>query len=293
MSPILLLDLPSLYYRAFYALPTSIIDSSGNPVNAIRGSLTTIAQLVAKFNPRGIIATIDISWRPSWRVELLAEYKTHRLADDQLTEAAPDELTEQLDDLIQILKLLGIPVIGVQDFEADDCLATLSAREKNSIIVTSDRDLFQLIDDKSNTALYLLSDKTQPLWDWEKFTEVYGFEPSKYVDYAVLRGDPSDGLKGVLKVGEKTAAKLIKEFGNIENLINNLSTTLDKKLSVAEKNILSSIDYIQKARQVTSLQKTLQIKIDPNPIQKEKLINLAQARNVPKQVNEILRLIHA
>lgn len=255
--------------------------------------MTTIAQLVAKFNPRGIIATIDISWRPSWRVELLAEYKTLRLADDQLSEAAPDELTEQLDDLILILKLLGIPVIGVQDFEADDCLATLSALEKNSIIVTSDRDLFQLIDDKSNTALYLLSDKTQPLWDWGKFIEVYGFEPSKYVDYAVLRGDPSDGLKGVLKVGEKTAAKLIKEFGNIENLINNLSITPDKKLSVAEKNILSSIDYIQKARQVTSLRKTLQIKIDPNPIQREKLLDLAQARNVSKQVNEILQLIHA
>ncbi|MGA1678776.1 MAG: 5'-3' exonuclease [Candidatus Nanopelagicales bacterium] len=292
MSPVLLLDLPSLYYRAFYALPTSISDSRGKPINAIRGSLTTIAQLVDKYKPRRIIAAIDESWRPNWRVELLSEYKSHRLAADKKNELAPEELLGQIPDLIHVLKLLQIAVVGIQDFEADDCLASLSNLEENSIIVTSDRDLLQLINKKNQTALYLLSDKSQPLWDYERFKEVYGFEPEQYLDYAVLRGDPSDGLKGVSKVGEKTAAKFIKEFQTIENLINNLSTNPRKKLSVAEENIISSVSYIQKARQVTSLNKNLKLKIQVKPMEIEKLNKFAAARNITKQVNEILRLIH-
>ncbi len=292
MSPVLLLDLPSLYYRAFYALPTSITDSRGKPINAIRGSLTTIAQLLDKYKPRRIIAAIDESWRPNWRVELLSEYKSHRLAADEKSELAPDELIGQIPDLIQVLKLLQIPVVGLEDFEADDCLASLSNLEENPIIVTSDRDLLQLIDKKNQTALYLLSDKSQPLWDYKRFKEVYGFEPEQYLDYAVLRGDPSDGLKGVSKVGEKTAVKFIKEFQTIENLINHLTTNPSKKLSVAEENVLSSVGYIQKARKVTSLNKNLKLKIQLKSVELEKLNKFAAARNITKQVNEILRLIH-
>lgn len=287
-----MLDLPSLYYRAFYALPTSITDSHGKPVNAIRGSLITIAQLVEKYKPKKIIAAIDLSWRPEWRVKLLSEYKSHRLAADKKNELAPEELIEQIPDLIHVLELLQIAVVGIQDFEADDCLASLSNLEKNSIIVTSDRDLLQLINRENQTVLHLLSDKSQPLWDYERFKEVYGFEPEQYLDYAVLRGDPSDGLKGVSKVGEKTAAKFIKEFQTIENLINYLSTNPSKKLSVAEENIISSVSYIQKARQVTSLNKNLKLKIQVKPMEIEKLNKFAAARNITKQVNEILRLIH-
>lgn len=287
-----MLDLPSLYYRAFYALPTSITDSHGKPVNAIRGSLITIAQLVQKYKPRKIIAAIDLSWRPEWRVKLLSEYKSHRLAADKKNELAPEELIEQIPDLIHVLELLQIAVVGIQDFEADDCLASLSNFEKNSIIVTSDRDLLQLINRENQTVLHLLSDKSQPLWDYERFKEVYGFEPEQYLDYAVLRGDPSDGLKGVSKVGEKTAAKFIKEFQTIENLINYLSTNPSKKLSVAEENIISSVSYIQIARQVTSLNKNLRLKIQVKPMEIKKLNKFAAARNITKQVNEILRLIH-
>lgn len=292
MSPILLLDLPSLYYRAFYALPTSITDSHGKPVNAIRGSLITLAQLVEKYKPRKIIAAIDLSWRPEWRVKLLSEYKSHRLAADKKNELAPEELIEQIPDLIHVLELLQIAVVGIKDFEADDCLASISNLEKNSIIVTSDRDLLQLINRENQTVLHLLSDKSQPLWDYERFKEVYGFEPEQYLDYAVLRGDPSDGLKGVSKVGEKTAAKFIKEFQTIENLINYLSTNPSKKLSVAEQNIISSVSYIQKARRVTSLNKNLKLKIQVKPMEIEKINKFAAARNITKQVNEILRLIH-
>lgn len=287
-----MLDLPSLYYRAFYALPTSITDSHGKPVNAIRGSLITIAQLVEKYKPKKIIAAIDLSWRPEWRVKLLSEYKSHRLAADKKNELAPEELIEQIPDLIHVLELLQIAIVGIQNFEADDCLASLSNHEKNSIIVTSDRDLLQLINRENQTVLHLLSDKSQPLWDYERFKEVYGFEPEQYLDYAVLRGDPSDGLKGVSKVGEKTAAKFIKEFQTIENLINYLSTNPSKKLSVAEENIISSVSYIQKARQVTSLNKNLKLKIQVKPMEIEKLNKFAAARNITKQVNEILRLIH-
>ncbi len=292
MSPVLLLDLPSIYYRAYYALPTSITDSNGKPINAIRGSLTTIAQLVEKFKPRKIIAAIDVSWRPNWRVELLSEYKSHRLAADKINELAPEELIEQIPDLIQVLELLQIAVVGIQDFEADDCLASLSSHEENSIIVTSDRDLLQLINRQNQTALYLLSDKSQPLWDYERFKEVYGFEPEQYLDYAVLRGDPSDGLKGVSKVGEKTAVKFIKEFQTIENLINHLTTNPSKKLSVAEENVISSVGYIQKARKITSLNKNLKLKIQLKSVEPDKLKKIAATKNITRQVNEILRLIH-
>jgi 5'-3' exonuclease len=223
---------------------------------------------------------------------LLSEYKSHRLAADKKNELAPEELIEQIPDLIHVLELLQIAIVGIQDFEADDCLASLSNLEKNSIIVTSDRDLLQLINKENQTALYLLSDKSQPLWDYERFKEVYGFEPEQYLDYAVLRGDPSDGLKGVSKVGEKTAAKFIKEFQTIENLINHLSTNSSKKLSFAEENIISSFSYIQKARQVTSLNKNLKLKIQVKPMEIEKLNKFATMRNITKQVNELLRLIH-
>lgn len=289
MSPLLILDLPSVYYRAFYALPSSLVDTNGHPINAIKGSLGIIAQLASKIQPKKIIAAVDESWRPQWRVDLLPEYKTHRLAADQKSELTPDELLWQIPYLQKLVKLLGISVIGKEDYEADDCIATLANAEGNSLIVTSDRDLFQLISKEKEISLYLQSDKKDPIWNYQRFKAAYGFEPQQYIDYAVLRGDPSDGLKGVAKVGEKTAAKLIQHYGTIEAVINNLGSDKSSSLTVAEKNILSSIEYLQKARQVTGLATNLELTIKQENLNKSEIAKLAAQLKVTNQINEILQ----
>lgn len=288
MSPLLILDLPSVYFRAFYALPSSLVDTKGRPINAIKGSLGIIAQIASKIRPKRIIAAVDANWRPQWRVDLLPEYKTHRLAADQKSELTPDELRWQIPHLEKLVKLLGISVISKEDYEADDCIATLAIAEGDSLIVTSDRDLFQLISKERRISLYLQSDKSDPIWDYQRFKAAYGFEPQQYIDYAVLRGDPSDGLKGVVKVGEKTASKLIQQHGTIEAVINKLSSDNSSSLTVAEKNILSAFEYLQKARQVTRLATNLELTIKQESLSKDEVIKLAAELKVTNQVNEIL-----
>lgn len=291
MSPLLILDLPSVYYRAFYSLPSSLTDARGRPINAIKGSLAAISQLASKNQPRKIVAAVDQSWRPNWRVDLLPEYKTHRLAEDGFNEAAPEELTWQVPHLLSILNLLGITTISKKDYEADDCIATFTHFEDDSLIVTSDRDFFQLINRDRNIELHLQSDKTNPKWDHQRFTSTYGFEPHQYLDFAVLRGDPSDGLPGVAMVGEKTAARLIQQFENIEGLINNLTSKNSEALSKVEKNILASLDYIQRARQVTRLVDNLDLDITQEISNRTEALKFAIEFKVEKQINEILQII--
>jgi len=152
---LLLLDSASLWYRAFYGLPQSMVSPSGQPVNAIRGYLDSIARMAVTYQPDRIVACLDGDWRPSWRTELIPEYKANRIEeesdDGSLSEAAEDlEILEaQVPIIMEVLDAIGIPLIGIDDYEADDVIATLSVREPGpTYIVTGDRDLFQLVDDK-------------------------------------------------------------------------------------------------------------------------------------------------
>ncbi|MDQ1657430.1 MAG: hypothetical protein QOD41_2513 [Cryptosporangiaceae bacterium] len=224
----MLLDTASLYFRAFFGVPDSITAPDGTPVNAIRGFLDMTATLVTRFRPQRLVACLDLDWRPSWRVAAVPSYKAHRLVEGtEDAETTPDALAIQVPVLLEVLAALGIATMGAQDYEADDVIATLATRERGPAdIVTGDRDLFQLVDDGLGVrVLYTARGvaKLEPV-DNAEVRRRYGVDASQYADFAVLRGDPSDGLPGVPGVGEKTAASLLGSYASLAGLL----TVLDK-----------------------------------------------------------------
>lgn len=257
-APLLVLDTASLYYRSFYALPESMTAPDGHPHNAIRGVLDTLAALIETYTPSGVVCAWDADWRPAWRVALVESYKTHRVLDDsQGVEDEPDTLGPQISGLADLLDAWGIARIGVDDYEADDVIATVAARTPGAVIaVTGDRDLFQVIDDAAqNTVLYTASGGMAkwPLMTSASVFARYGVHAHQYVDFAVLRGDPSDGLPGVSGIGEKTAAALLCAYDDLDGVTAAARGELSKPMTprLAER-LLESAEYLQAARRVVS-----------------------------------------
>lgn len=213
--PVLVLDSASLYYRAFYALPASMTAPDGRPHNALRGFLSTVTRLVDTHAPAGIVACWDNDWRPAWRTDLVPSYKAHRVAEGGEAEDEPEGLGPQAVAIADVLDAIGIPRWGADGFEADDVIGSVTAQlDVPTIVVSGDRDLVQLISDR--TALLLTVNggmEKWPLLDPAAARDRFGVPPDVYVDLAVLRGDPSDGLPGVPGIGAKTAAALVGAFG--------------------------------------------------------------------------------
>ena len=207
------LDGNSLAYRAFFALPTDMATASGQVTNSVYGFCTMLNTLVKDHKPDGVIVVFDRREK-TFRHEAVPEYKAQR-------EQQPDILYQQLDIIKELLVSFGIPVIDAAGFEGDDLIATIAtqAEEHGSelIVVTGDRDSYQIVKDPLIRVLYNkrgVSDYA--LYDEAGIFERTGVTPAQYPDYAALRGDPSDNLEGVPGVGEKTAAKLINQYGSLE-----------------------------------------------------------------------------
>jgi 5'-3' exonuclease len=201
---LMLLDSASLWYRAYYGMPDTLLSPSGAPVNAIRGYLDMTARLIGMYSPNRIVACIEGDWRPSWRVDLFPAYKANRLEDESEIEEEPETLTPQIPILLDLLDAFGIPMLGVDDYEADDVMATFAVKEKGPIrVVTGDRDLFQLVDDKRDVkVVYLARGISQhDLVDIKWVADKYGIPGERYALFAMFRGDPSDGLPGVKGIG--------------------------------------------------------------------------------------------
>ena len=216
----MLLDAASLYFRAFYGVPTSVTAPDGRPVNAVRGFLDMTARLVTTHDPTRLVACWDDDWRPEFRVAALPSYKAHRVAPEG-GEEVPDELSPQVPVLVEVLAAAGIARVGAPGFEADDVIGTLASRARGPVdVVTGDRDLFQLVDDgRGIRVLYTARGITDiEVVDEAAVTAKYGIPGRAYADFAVLRGDPSDGLPGVAGVGAKTAAALITAFGDLAGI---------------------------------------------------------------------------
>jgi 5'-3' exonuclease len=222
----MLLDTASLYYRAFYGVPETLTAPDGTPVNAVRGLLDMIARLVRARQPGRLVACLDADWRPAFRVAAIPSYKAHRARADG-TEEAPAALTVQVPVIEQVLAAMGVPMAGAPGYEADDVIGTLATAEAGPVeIVTGDRDLFQLVDDaRPVRVIYTARGLTKlDVVDEAAVAARYAIPGRAYADFAVLRGDPSDGLPGVPGVGDKTAAALIAAFGTIGAIL----TALDK-----------------------------------------------------------------
>jgi 5'-3' exonuclease len=222
----MLLDTAGVYFRAFYSVPDTVTAPDGMPVNAVRGTLDAIARLVTEFGPAEVVACWDDDWRPQWRVDLIPSYKTHRVAEVVLVgpdvEVIPDPLSSQVPIIHAVLTALGIPVVGAAEHEADDVIGTLASTNDMPVdVVTGDRDLFQLIDDSRDVRVIYTGrgmSNLEVLTD-EGLVAKYGVRPDQYADFAAMRGDASDGLPGVPGIGEKSAATLLAQYGDLDGIV--------------------------------------------------------------------------
>ncbi|MFE1320886.1 5'-3' exonuclease H3TH domain-containing protein [Kitasatospora phosalacinea] len=248
----MLLDTASLYFRAYFGVPDSLRSPQGEPVNAVRGLLDFVSRLVQDHGPDHLVACMDADWRPQWRVDLIPTYKTHRVAEaaQDGEEEVPDTLAPQVPVIEQVLDALGIARIGVPGYEADDVIGTLATRATGPVqIVTGDRDLFQLVDDARGVqVIYPVKGVGNAEVINEAFLrEKYGVTGAEYADMAALRGDPSDGLPGVKGIGEKTAAQLIREYGDLAGIRAAAADPLSKLTPARRKNILEGAPYLDVA----------------------------------------------
>lgn len=283
----MVLDTASMYFRAFYGVPDSFVAPDGTPVNAVRGLLDFISRMVSDYQPTHLVCAWDNDWRPQWRVDLIPTYKAHRVeyvvAGAPDVEQVPDPLELQVPIILDVLAALGICVIGKDGYEADDVIGTLATGAGMPVdVVTGDRDLFQLVDDAAGVRVLYIA---RGVSKHERITDAvvrdkYGVAPGQYADFATLRGDASDGLPGVAGVGEKTAASLLRKFGDLAGII---AATEDEQAEIApglRTKIRAAADYLAMAPEVVAVARELDLG-DPDtalprtPVDRERLVELS------------------
>jgi 5'-3' exonuclease len=237
-----------MIFRAFFGVPKTFKAPDGRLVNAVRGFSDRLATLIQDRRPRRIAVTTDEDWRPRWRVDLIPGYKAHRVA-----EPIPPELEPQMPLIMGYLEAAGVDVVGVPGYEAEDVIATLAAKIDTDVeidIVSGDRDLFALV--RGHRVRVLYPEKTGlAVVDEAEVERRYGIPGRAYGDFAVLRGDPSDGLPGVAGVGPKKAADLLKRHGSVTGM-------LDAGLFAAAER-----EYLTKALRVVPPVETLDVEVPP------------------------------
>jgi DNA polymerase-1 len=255
MAKLMLLDGNSLTYRAFFALPTDMATASGQVTNAVFGFTSMLINLLKGHQPDAIAVAFDLP-QPTFRHELVADYKAGR-------SEAPDILRQQMGLVRQVVEALRIPILELPGFEADDVIATLAtqARDRGDdvLVVTGDRDVYQLVEDPHVRVLY----NVRGVSDYRNYDEAgikerTGVMPVDYPQYAALRGDPSDNLPGVPGVGEKTAAKLINEYGDLDGIFANL----DKLTPKLRENLAAAEEQVRRNATATPLVRDAPISAD-------------------------------
>lgn len=301
-GPLLLLDSAAMYFRAFYALPEKMTAPDGTPINAVRGFLDAISRLVERWQPSGIIACWDEDWRPQFRVDALPSYKAHRVAADGGEEVSP-ALAAQVPIIVEMLAALGVPRAGAAGYEADDVIATLATRETSEpagnraevLVVTGDRDLFQLVDDDAGVAvLYPVRGKEMARIDQAWLQEKYAVATGEaYADMAVLRGDPSDGLPGVPGIGEKTAAALLAAHGDLAGVIRAAESPDGGLTATQRARIAGAAEYLAAAPGVVRVVRDvplprLDAAVSRVPAHPEELARLAERWGLQSPVRRLL-----
>lgn len=231
----LFVDGSSLIFRAYHGVPATVRAPDGRAMNAVLGFLDNLARIIGARGPKHIAVADDADWRPAWRVALIPGYKAHRTA-----EPVPQGLIPQLPIIRAYLAAIGIDFIGMPDYEAEDVIAGWTAQAQGGIeIASGDRDLFALVEDPRVVVLYPEKGGLVRI-DEAEVTRRYGVPGRAYADFAILRGDPSDGMPGLKGVGPAAAAQLIQKHGGVAGLLR------DGKLSDADR------DYLERAVRVVS-----------------------------------------
>ncbi|GAB2950094.1 5'-3' exonuclease [Micromonospora polyrhachis] len=299
--PLLLVDAPSLYFRAYFGIPESAAKApDGSPVNAVRGFLDMLATLIRNRRPDRLVCALDYDWRPEWRVALLPSYKAHRLAPAG-GEVVPDTLVPQVPLLLEVLAAVGIPAIGAAGYEADDVLGTLAVTQPGPVeVVSGDRDLFQLVDDARGVRLLYCGRGVAKLEDCDDAAvrAKYGVPAVGYADFAALRGDPSDGLPGVPGVGEKTAARLIDRYGSLDAILAGLDDPDAGFAPGLRAKLLAAREYLTVAPQVVRVALDVPLPklvtaLPPVPVDEERLLKLAEQWNLASSCRRLIEAISA
>lgn len=263
---LMLLDTASLYFRAFYGVPDSVKAPDGMAVNGIRGLLDIIAKLVTEYQPTALVACWDDDWRPRWRVDLIPSYKEHRVARHVPggvdVEETPEGLVPQIPVIRRLLGELGIPVVGADQAEADDVIGCLARRSAAPVdVITGDRDLFQLVDDARDVRIVYTARGMSKL---EVVTDAvveakYGISPRQYAAFAAMRGDPSDGLPGVAGIGEKSAAGLLREFGDLNGILDAANDPATPLGAGVRAKLTAATEYLERAVPVIAVGERLDL----------------------------------
>ena len=291
MAKLLILDGNSVTYRAFYALPTDMATASGQVTNAVFGFTSMFINLVKEHTPDGVLVAFDRP-EPTFRHFANPEYKAQR-------EAAPDILRQQMGLVREVLQALGVSAIDLVGFEADDIIGTIATQGKalghEIIIVTGDRDSYQLVSDPLVKVLYMkrgVSDYA--FYDEAGILDKTGVTPAQYPEYAALRGDSSDNLPGIPGIGEKTAAKLIQTYGGLDGIFANVDAQTPKLKA-------SLIEHEQRARQnhelmVIDVNTPIEVDYDalgftPNEPEVDRLFEFLEFRSLRDRLNEALGMV--
>jgi DNA polymerase I len=253
---IFLLDGHSLSYRAFFALPNTLATSTGQVTNAVYGFTSMLIKLLAEEHPDYLLVAFD-KGRSTARLEMYPDYKAGRAE-------TPDEFRQQLPLIVEVLETLRVPIISVEGTEADDIIATLALkavdRGLEAVVVTADRDFFQLVRPGIRVMFNRKGISDIVWYDEQAVQERFGLPPDRYLDYVALKGDPSDNIPGIPGVGEKTASRLIQEYGSVEGVVANREA-LPPKLQAA---IAEATDTLVRNKDVSRLQTDLDLPLDPD-----------------------------
>jgi DNA polymerase-1 len=254
-SPLILVDGSSYLYRAFHAMP-QLSNSRGEPTGAIFGMTNMLRKLLAEYDPPLIAVVFDAKGE-TFREQIFADYKANR-------PPMPDELTAQVEAVHEITRALGLPLLMVEGVEADDVIATLAARATTAgmdvLISTGDKDMTQLVNDH----VTLINTMTDAVYDREAVREKFGVPPEGIVDYLALIGDTVDNIPGVPKVGPKTAAKWLNEYGSLDGVI----AHADEVQGKVGENLRASLTQLPMSRELATVKRDVAFEQSPQELQR-------------------------
>jgi 5'-3' exonuclease len=280
MADWMFVDGSSLIFRAFFGVPISMRSPDGKSVNAVRGFMDRLANLIVERRPARLAVASDEDWRPPWRVELIPSYKAHRVA-----EPIPPQLEPQMPIINDVLDAAGVDFVGVPAYEAEDVIASWTAQTTGQTveIISGDRDLFALVRDPYVRVLYP-EKKGLTAVDEAEITRRYGVPGRLYGDFAILRGDPSDGLPGLTGVGDKKAAELVSRYEGIEGVL------AGGRLRDSER------EYLERARRVVPPVADLPIGLPAGrreryPADADRVVKLAEQYGLTGAFERLLRAL--